>query len=264
MTLHRLPIILWLAAGLAACAVAPLEVLPPASLASTAPWAVSGRQGWTPNRALRFGDYSTRDLAARERHRTATCPGGCTHVDLGLYQRRYDDAIRTATQQLRFTLVGPAGAEADVQLTSRLDQHQREWITRWFGIPTDFGGDFTRQVSVVGTVQPADASQPGWRFALRDDGTLPLQAWAEDDTGRRLTLAPLQQFKGRDGRAMTMPGFASASAFGYAFELDGQAVAAVATAGAGTVWISPAVTPELRLSLAGLASALLLRPTMSH
>lgn len=264
MTLHRLPVTVLLAAGLAACAVAPLEVLPPASLAGATPWAASGRQGWMPNRTLRFGDYATRDLKSRERDRTTACPGGCTHVDLGLYQRRYDDAFRTASQQLRFTLVGPAGAEADVQLTSQLDQHQREWVTRWFGVPTDFGSDFTRQISVIGTVQPADAAQPSWRFALRDDGTLPLQGWAEDDTGRRITLTPLQQFKGRDGRAMTMPGFAQGQAFGYAFELEGQAVAAVSTLGAGTVWIKPDAAPELRLSLAGLASALLLRREFGH
>lgn len=183
----------------------------------------------------RGSGYATRDIKSRERDRTTACPHGCTRVDLGLYQRRYDDAFLTATQQLRFTLVGPSGAEADVQLTSQLDQHQREWVTRWFGVPTDFGTDFTRQISVIGTMQPADTSQPGWHFALRDDGTLSLQGWAENDTARWLTLAPLQQFKGRDGRAMTMPGFVATSAFGYAFELNSQAVAAVATGGAGTV-----------------------------
>lgn len=249
---------------LAGCAVTPLEVLPPPALASATPWAVSGRQGWMPGRALRFGDYATRDLQSRERDRTTACPGGCAKVDLGLYQRRYDEAFRTATQRLRFTLVGPAGAEVDVQLTSQLDQQRRDWITRWFGLPTDVGADFTRQISVVGTVQPADTTQPGWRFALRDDDARTLQGWAEDDTGRRLTLAPLQQFKGRDGRATAMPGFAQGQAFGYAFELDGRAVAAVSTLGAGTVWISPDATPELRLSLAGLASALLLRREFGH
>lgn len=264
MTPHHALIPLLLGACLAGCAVTPLEVLPPAPLADATPWPVMGRQGWMPQRTLRFGDYATRHLASRERDRTTACPGGCTHVDLGLYQRRDDDASRTATQQLRFTLVGPAGAEADVQLTSRLDQRQRDWITRWFGIPTDAGSDFVRQVSVIGTVQPADTAQPGWRFALRDESTPPLHGWAEDDTGRRLTLAPLQHFKGRDGLAMVMPGFASTPTYGYTFELDGQAVAAVATVGGGTVWIRPGVGPELHLSLAALASALLLRHEFGH
>ena len=255
--LAALSFVATLASALAGCAVTPLEVLPPDALAAVPALPVSGRRGWLASRELRFGDYATRDLKTRGQTRTTSCPNGCSTVNLGLYKHRFDEAFSTSTQRLRFTLTGPSGAEVDVQLTDQLDQQKRDWMTRWFGVPTDFGTEYSRQVSFIGTVQPADATQPGWRFALRDDASnRQLQGWVEDDNGRRLTLAPLQRLAGRAaGTAFHVP-----AALGYAFELGGRVIGAVATAGAGTVWLSPDLPPELRLSLAGLASALLLRP----
>jgi hypothetical protein len=257
----RLLAALALASALTGCAVTPLEVLPPGALASAPALPVSGRQGWLPGRELRFGDYATRDLKTRSQTRTASCPNGCSAVNLGLYKQRFDEAFSTSTQRSRFTLTGPTGAEVDVQLTGQLDQQKRDWMIRWFGLPTDFGTEINRQVSVIGTVQPADATQPGWRFALRDDASnRQLHGWVEDDNGRRLSLAPLQRLAGRTGgTSFHVPG-----ALGYAFELDGRVIGAVATMGAGTVWLSPDLPPELRLSLAGLASVLLLRPEPSR
>lgn len=246
-----------LALALPALAAKPGEVLPPDALATVAPLAASGRQGWLPGRELRFGGYATRELKTRSQTQTTACPDGCSKANLGIYKERFDEAFSTSKSQLRYVLVGPAGDVAEVQLTSQLDQQRREWMTRWFGLPKDFGLDITRQISVIGTVQPAGDGQAGWRFALRDDerGGL-LQGWAEDDTGRRLALLPLQNLAGRDGDSvLRLPGMA----LGYAFELDGRVLAAVATLGAGTVWLSPDLAPDLRLAMAGLASALLLR-----
>lgn len=262
MTPHPLRLItaFTLAAALAGCAVTPTEVLPPDGLTAAPALAVTGRQGWMPGRELRFGDYATRDLKTRQQTRGTGCPNGCSTTDLGLYKHRFDEAFSTSTQRTRFTLVGPAGAEADVQLTGELDQHKREWLTRWFGLPTSYGNELVRKVRFIGTVQPADPAQPGWRFALRDDtGTgLQLQGWVADDLGRALVLRPLNQLAGRaGGPPVTLPG----GALGYAFELDGRVVGAVATTGAGTVWLSPELPAEQRLAMAGLASALLLKPS---
>jgi len=252
---------LTLAAALAGCAIQPLNVLPPEALATATALPVSGRQGWMPNRELRFGDYATRDLKSRQKTSTTACPNGCSTANLGVYKHRFDEAFSTSTQRTRFTLVGPAGAEVDVQLTGQLDQQKRDWMTRWFGVPTDFGTEYVRHISFIGTVQPADPAQPGWRFALQDDSgpASREQGWVQDDTGRRLVLLPLQRLAGRPGSpAITLPG----GALGYAFELDGRVVGAVATMGAGTVWLSPDLPPEMRVSMAGLASALLLRPKL--
>lgn len=255
---HLRALTIALAATLAGCAAGPVQVLPPDALAAATALPVTGRQGWLPGRELRFGDYATRGLQTRQQTQGSSCPNGCSTANLGLYKHRFDEAFSTSTQRTRFTLVGPGGAEADVQLTGQLNQHKREWLTRWFGLPTSFGHELVRQVRFVGTVQPADPALPGWRFALRDDGGtgLQLQGWVADDNGRALALQPLSRLAGRaGGPPVTLPG----GALGYAFELDGRVVAAVATAGAGTVWLSPELPPELRLSIAGLASALLLK-----
>lgn len=242
------------------CNAASVEVMPPETLAAATPLAVSGRVGWRPGRELRFGDYVTQDLKSSAQSRTIYCPNDCSRFELGIYRSHFEESFSTSAQRTRFTLAGPEGAIAHVQLTDQLDEQRRDWATRWFGLPTDYGRDHVRQISVIGTVQPADASLPGWRFALRDDGRLMLTGWAEDDTGRQLVLSPLQQLKGRNGAPVSLPGMA----LGYAFELDGRPVAAVATQGAGTVWFSPDLAPELRPSLAGLASALLIRPSFGR
>lgn len=251
---------LTLAAALAGCVVTPMEVLPPDALASVTALPVTGRQGWLPNRELRFGDYATRDLKARGRTRTKHCPNGCAEADIGFYKHRFDEAFSTSTRRVRFTLVGPGGAEADVQLTDQLDRQQRDWVTRWFGVPTDFGTEVTRHNQFIGTVQPAEPAQPGWRFALSADADhgSQLRGWVADDTGRRLLLTPLRRLAGRPGSPpFTLP----AGALGYGFELDGRVIGAVAVEGAGIVWLAPDLPADLRLSLAGLATALLLKPT---
>jgi hypothetical protein len=240
---------------LAACAVTPVQVQPPPALATATPLAVAGRQGWLPGRELRFGDYATRSLTRRQRTDNQHCPQGCDRVELGLYSRRFDEALRTTTQRVGFTLVDGQGAEADVQLVQRIDEERRQWVTRWFGVPTDVGADFVRNIQLLGTVQPARAGQAGWRLAVADTGPQ-LQGWAENDHGQRLTLSPLAQLIGPQGPvALPVRGLA----LGYAFEREGRTVAAVATHGNGTVWLSPALGADERLALAGLAAVLLVR-----
>ncbi len=240
---------------LAACAVTPVQVQPPPALATATPLAVAGRQGWLPDRELRFGDYATRVLTRRQQVQTQPCPQGCSRVELGVYSRRFDEALRTTTQRVGFTLVDGQGTEADVQLVQRIDEERRAWITRWFGVPSDVGSDFVRNIQVLGTVQPANAGQPGWRLALADTGPQ-LRGWAENDLGQRLTLSPLTQLAGPQGPvASLMRGLA----LGYAFERDGRTVAAVATTGGGTVWLGPGLDANDRLALAGLAALLLAR-----
>ncbi len=240
---------------LAACAVTPVQVQPPPALATATPLAVAGRQGWLPDRELRFGNYATRALTRRQQVQTQPCPQGCSRVELGMYSRLFDEALRTTTQRVGFTLVDGQGTEADVQLVQRIDEERRAWITRWFGVPSDVGSDFVRNIQVLGTVQPANAGQPGWRLALADTGPQ-LRGWAENDLGQRLTLSPLTQLAGPQGQvAMPVRGLA----LGYAFERDGRTVAAVATTGGGTVWLGPGLDANDRLALAGLAALLLVR-----
>lgn len=245
----------FIATAASACIAKPVAVEPPAALAAVAPLAVGGRQGWLPGRELRFGDFATRELKRRGSTQAQPCPQGCSHVELGLYSRRFDEAFRSSTQRVSFTLVDGSGAEADVQLVQRVEEERREWITRWFGLPTDFGSDFVRRLQFAGTVQPAQAGRAGWRLVVADTGPR-LAGWAEDDTGQRLSLTPLTHLIGPRGPvALPVAGLA----LGYAFEREGRAVAAVALIGGGTVWLSPDLDADERLALAGLAALLLAR-----
>lgn len=253
--LHRVFAVLSTTLLLAACTVTPVQVQPPEALASTTPLAVTGRQGWLPGRELRFGDYATRSLTRRQRTESTPCPQACDRVELGLYSRRFDEALRMSTQRISFTLVDGQGAEADVQLLQRIDEERRQWVTRWFGVPTDVGADFVRNIQILGTVQPALAGQAGWRLAVTDTGPQ-LVGWAESDLGQRLKLTPLTQLLAPQGPvALPVRGLA----LGYAFEREGRTVAAVATQGQGTVWFSPELSADERLALAGLAAMLLAR-----
>jgi hypothetical protein len=249
-----------------ACAVKPLVVEPPAELATTSQALhVTGRQGWQLRRQLSFGDYSTSVVKAAATHtRTQTCPNGCSNLDLLAFKRRFDEAFSTSTSKLDFDLRQADGRETHVQALSRLDQQHREWISRWFGLPTEVTVELMRQASFAGTIEPTEGDAPAWRFVVQEandsTGAVHRLGWAQDDTGRRLTLSSLRHWQGEDARvARLMPGLH----LGYAIELEGRMVAAVSTTGDGTVWLRDGLPADLRLSLASLASALLLRPVQS-
>lgn len=255
---RRLLSCLPLALALASCAVAPLEVLPPAAMAGTPAWPVTGRQGWLPGRELRFAGYATRALSQHGKTRSQECPQGCTRIDLGLYQRKFEESRSQSRQAVRFTLVGPDGAESDIQFERQLDEERRRWITRWFGLPTDAGADRVRRFSLVGTVQPMIDGQPAWRLALADGEAGRLEGWIDDERGRRLTLTPLNALRGPHG-PVVLP-LPHGGALGYVFEHEGRPLFAVALEGPGTVWLHPAVDAKERLALASLAAILLIQP----
>lgn len=246
---------LWLAASLGASALTPAQIEPPASLAATPALPVSGRVGWRPQRELRFGPYATHELRRRSEQQRQSCPEGCSKTELGLYRHRFDEAFQTTTRRVSFALGTATGAEIEVAFTDQIDQHRVNWMTEWLGVQVEHRRTTIEHVSLMGKVRPLDAPS-GWRFVVWDEGNGPFQGWAEDDAGQRLLLRPLQRVMG-GGRsaALNVPGLV----LGYAFELDGRAVAAVATEGPGQVWLAEDLPEPMRHALAGMAAALLLR-----
>ena len=251
---------------LSGCGLKPLQVRPPDELASAPALSVTGRQGWQLGRELRFGDFSTKLLQGGSvGTRSASCPTGCTRLSLGPYVKQVDEASSKSRSRLSFTLLGPLGVEVEVRAVGELDQQRRESLTRWFGVSTDISQELSRSISFIGTIDPAPAEMPGWRFEFRESSpttvaTGAYQGRAEDERGRRLLMRSLSRWQGDDARGTA---FMPALHLGYAFELDGRVVAAVDTATGGTVWMRPGLAADLRLAIAGLAMALLARSDLS-
>ncbi len=251
-----------IASALGACSVKPLQLRLPDELVGAVPWPVSGRQGWQIGREIRFGDYrSTPVGAARIRTRTHACPTGCPRVDLGLYQARFDEALSQSKSALDFKLLAPGGVQARLQAVGEMDQQRREWVTRWMGLPAVLESELARSISFVGTVEPDSPGYSAWRFVVWESagGIAPgsRHGWAEDGQGRRITLQSLDRWHG-DRAAVPNPALPGLH-LGYAFVMDGRAIAAVETVGDGVLWMHDGLSPDLRLAVASLSSALLLR-----
>lgn len=253
--------------ALGACQTQPFIVLPPEALAASAPrLAVVGRVGWLPQRELRFGEYRTTALrGGGVRTRTQACAPQCAGTEIGFYKHKLDQAFSTSTSRLSYTLLGPDGQQAQVQAVGQLHQQHKASMTQWFGLPTDVVDETLRSLSFAGTIEPARDDQPGWRFVVWDGSGAPgprqILGWAESERGQRLNLTPLYRWQGQDQtNRWHMPG----RPLGYAFELDGVAVAAVDTVAAGAVWLRADLPPDLRLGLASLASVLLLRADLDR
>ena len=86
---------------------------------------------------------------------------------------------------MSFILLTPLGVEAEVRAVGELDQQRRESLTRWFGVSTEISQELSRSISFIGTIDPAPAEMPGWRFEFRESSPTTVakgshQGWAED------------------------------------------------------------------------------------
>jgi hypothetical protein len=247
-----------------------VEVRPPADVASAPRLEVSGRQGWLPGRHIAFGEFSTSGLEKHVDGGSQSCPNGCSHLAIGqrrsgdIYSQRFDETFEHATTRLEFVLEGREGtvdSHTRVRTVEEYTADNREWITRWFRIPTDVGAQLQASSWRVGTVEPGAAAP--WHFVLWHQTSVGVTGmdravggWAEaDGHDARLAFVPLPSpFPG----GVAPAGFPVMSP-GWSFELEGRTLGAVDLMGPGHVWIRPDATPDQRQLVAALSTVLLLQ-----
>jgi hypothetical protein len=221
---------------------------------------VAGLQGWMPGRSVRYGEFSTGALArSMVREQVVRCPDGCMTVDAGAVRRQFDSEARSSTGALSFMQFGPQGQSAEVHATLSTQSHEAGWATTLFGVQVG-GGRETSTSEFTGLVETPDGSRPTWRFALlQDSGTDGIDrpaGWAADEAGHRIVLRHMPPPAGTPAIVLKM---ARGMGPGLLFELDGRVVGGVDRS-AQEVWLRDDLAPDLRLALAGMATAVLLRP----
>ena len=264
-------LLLALLLGLSACQQIPPLPLPEDVVQAGPALPVSGRQGWQFRRSLRFGAFETTPIGpgvvSIRRHACSACdrwrwwPG----------TEPYDGASSLSTSRLAFTQQGPDGLSLEVQADSRLAEQIKVWPSGWLGVRQGPAPTTTeRSLSFAGTLQPAREGAPAWRFALWDETpqeVLPgVLGWLEDEQGRQLSITPLHAPQAAARRGSPWAGLGEDVRLGYRVEdADGRVLAAVQTfTGPGEVWLRADLPADLRLALAGLASALMLRPDLGR
>lgn len=274
--------------GLAGCAAAELEPRLPAALAGAPGWAVTGRQGWLPQRQpLRFGPYATGPRTLGGESRTQRCPRGCSAFQSGAWDVALRSRIRTTRHELQFRQHGPGGGALDVQALATSTLEEREWTLRALGLTLSQSEGWHSQGPWTGLLEPASPAAPAataapereaWRFAIDEgvSGSTPC-GQAQSESGRLLTVWPMAATVRPGPRAEPVPAAPGPAAaprlpagwwMGESEPGDrgtaahpGAAVAAVLAFGAGRVWLREGLDAERALVAAALASVLLVRPS---
>jgi hypothetical protein len=209
----------------AACASARMEL--PGELAATERLAVTGRQGWTATRAVRFGAY---EAAAVDRSWTWG-----NDLQINEYERN------RRRQGYAFTLRAGAEGAWRVECDARL-------LVR---------GVTVRGVTIEGEnrssleceVKPEGVTSGSWRLALAEQGEKPL-AGTLAGPGGSFAVAGTNQLQGTP-----LP---AGQATGYRFERGGRVHGAVEVINDGAVWLHGATEVRELAVLAAAATALLL------
>jgi hypothetical protein len=257
------------AASFTGCASTPSGAAAPQHVDGGVRLPVTGVDGWQFNRVLRFGDYATSAVGPSKGTISAdSCLPDCANQTsfgspghLPIYRKQFDDAYRSATAKVAFDQHGPDAQTARVRADYDARRFSDLQMTEWMGFVTSVKGNAQFVTSFTGLIEPAAPGQAAWHFAMTSDDAIDTPAtpagWIVDDNGRRLTILKAPFPAGTPAFVVQMAHNASP---GYRFELDGQVVASVGLFPEKAVWMRDDLAPDVRLALAALSSALLLRP----
>lgn len=221
--LSTLAVVVLLLTASSACA--PVRMALPDGLPTSEPMSVQGRQGWRINQRIRFGPYAT---------------------------ERID---RSWTRGRDLQILAYDG--------SRRNQS--------YGFLLREGGEPAWEVACTTRLRRDALAFDDWAIALREDGRLLCEIQDLEGDGRplRLTLIsegerPLRgtlegdhlqvEVRGTNRLAKGLP---LGETSGYHLRSGDRVLGAVQVINAGTVWLSPHLTPPERGALAALAAALL-------
>jgi hypothetical protein len=259
-----------LIASFTGCASEPSAATAPEHVDGGVRLPATGLDGWQFHRVLRFGDYATSPVDPKMASLSAAgclpdCPRQTTVTSSGahapIYRKQFDDAFKSESIKVAFEQHGPSAQVAQVRAIYEAQRYSTLQMTEWMGFPTSLKGNAEFVTRFTGVIEPAAPGQLAWHFALfsddaTDDAATPA-GWIVDDNGRRLAIRHAPFPAGTPAIVVRM---AHGISPGYRFELDGQVVGSVDVFPGKAVWLRDDLAPDLRFALAGLSSALLLRP----
>jgi hypothetical protein len=233
--MQRIIIVLVLAI-LAGCKTPQIYVSPELRSSSEA-LAVKGRQGFQIGRSLSFGEYSTSKVRQ----------GWVKGYDIPFFVR-----FQGMKEKLSFQQFDPKGQVAEVLAAGMFRNTELPLVHDYFNLLIKEKSHF------AGTVV-LNEGQDVWEFLLYNpDG----ESFKSDDAGFIRNQLVSIEVTGinilEEGKNL------SSKFFGYEFMLEGQSVGAVETINGGKVWLKEELPADLKLVLASLSSAILLRSNLEE
>lgn len=245
---------------LAACATEPSAPLQVTHLDGSTGMTVSGDR-LQSGRVLRFGEFSASQaaLVATRIPAPATCLAGCNRaIDIGIgpFRQEFERRYAAAASKSTFTQAAPGGLEAVVRTIDQVERQSSQQAALWFGIPPSAAKDGQVASRLMGSIEAPADDRPAWRFVLLQDdaphGAGGAVGWLVDDRSRRILIKPKPL-------PAAVPQAATRTGGGYQFELDGRVIGSIDLLPSARVWMRDEMVPEVKLVLASVSSALLVR-----
>lgn len=208
------------------------ESLQPSEQISIMP--VKGRMGLQIGQVISYGPYKTGKVRR----------GWTSGYDIPFVLR-----FQAARQKIRFEQFTPDGSSATVACVSKFERTDLPLITDFFSIPLKYRNYF------AGVIISADSGKP-WNFVIyHPDGHFFREATAgfAYSGSKRIELVALRELEGQP-EWMNLP-----TVYGFEFRMDGKTLGAVSLVNRGEVRLRNDLDPEVRLTVASMATALLLR-----
>jgi len=202
---------------------------------------VKGRWGKQFNQVITFGDFSTSKIK-KGWTKTSTFTSGAKSVS-------------KASQKFSFTQYDPNQAEAEVACLGELSKADIEIIKNLLSVGMDFKNCFTGSIELV-----ADSSL--WEFIILDPDAVPESAsskgFIRKGNEELIELFGITELEGKKIPKLLQ------TLQGWEFRLNGQPIGVVSLYNKGTVVLKNDVSDELKLVMASLSTALLVRVDLSE
>lgn len=216
--------------------------LPEALKSNSVVYPVKGRQGVVINQVISFGDFTTSKIKK-----------GWTKTS------RITSGVKSASkssQKFSFTQIDPEKEQAEVSCLGQLSQAEIEIVRNLLALSYEFKNCFTGSVEVV-------ADSTTWEFIIIEPDSKPetggSSGFIRNGNKELIELFAITALEGKK-----IPGFLQGVVQGFEFRLDGQPIGAVSLYNKGNVVFSESASAPLKLVMASLSTALLVRSNLNE
>ncbi|HEX38304.1 MAG TPA: hypothetical protein ENG70_05580 [Candidatus Cloacimonetes bacterium] len=225
----------------AGCSVPQIK-LPFALQNDTSMYSVKGRFGFTWNKVITFGGYTTSKFNR----------GWTTN------ESNSSDVLqmKSAKQKFNFIQYTPDGKQAEVVCAGHFEESDVNVVNDFFSIDLSYKNYFYGSVLL-------DKGMDIWNFVVNNpDNISPKNldmGEAKNDKGDVIKIQGILQVEGQNIQKIFQ-----GSVYGYEFIHNGTTIGAVSTINAGAVWIKNSISDDLKLVLAGMSTSLLVRDDLEE
>ncbi len=217
----------------------PNLLLSPELKSNTTVFDVKGRQGWQFNQVISYGDYSTSKIKR----------GWTTKVEIPFVVK-----FKNAHEKLSFTQYTAEKLQADVYAIGKFENSELPLLRGFLNYSLDYKNTF------AGTIIPFDVSGNYWDFIIYNMESRmsdnKVCGNAKDQNGNEILIRGVNQVEGQ-ANWMQM------EFIGFEFFLNGQSVGAVSCLNDGRVWMRDDISPEIKLAVSSMSTALLVRHNLT-